>query len=189
MNKSDLRKVYLEKRLRFSAHEVEKRTEEIEKLFFQSFDLSPIRFLHIFLPMQGKNEMNTWTIVESLQRFYPATHVVLSKSNFSDFSMKHYLFDRQTILHNQYGIPEPEGGIEIRPEQLDMVLVPLLAFDLQGNRIGYGKGFYDRFLSQCKKDCIKIGLSLEEPVLEKIETSEYDVSLDHCITFEKIYSF
>ena len=70
-----------------------------------------------------------------------------------------------------------------------MVLVPLLAFDSKGYRVGYGKGFYDRFLKQCRNDCVKIGLSYFEPIDAINDAGEFDVPLDFCITPQKAYVF
>lgn len=59
--------------------------------------------------------------------------------------------DNTIFKLNDFGIEEPSGGTEVDEEDIDMVLVPLLAFDTQGNRVGYGKGYYDRFLKNCLK--------------------------------------
>lgn len=72
---------------------------------------------------------------------------------------------------------------------LDAVLVPLIAFDARGFRVGYGKGFYDRFLKTCRADCLKIGLSLFPPVEKIADTADFDVKLDACATPEKIWRF
>ncbi|MNY64409.1 5-formyltetrahydrofolate cyclo-ligase family protein [compost metagenome] len=70
-----------------------------------------------------------------------------------------------------------------------MVFVPLLAFDIHGNRIGYGKGFYDKFLAECKPETIKIGLSFFEAVNQIDDVFESDIKLDYCVAPEKIYQF
>jgi 5-formyltetrahydrofolate cyclo-ligase len=70
-----------------------------------------------------------------------------------------------------------------------MVLIPLLAFDQTGQRVGYGKGYYDRFLANCRPDCIKTGLSFF-PAEDKItDTNTFDIAMDFCITPDKIYEF
>jgi 5-formyltetrahydrofolate cyclo-ligase len=85
--------------------------------------------------------------------------------------MTHYLLtDSTTIKKNPYHIPEPIDGIEVPDAKIDVVFVPLLAYDKQGNRVGYGKGFYDNFLSKCKPETIKIGLSFYPPE-DKIENN------------------
>ena len=88
---------------------------------------------------------------------------MISKSDFKSGLMTHFLLTDNTIIKkNSYNIPEPVDGIEINSDKLEVVFVPLLAFDKHGNRVGYGKGFYDRFLSECKPETIKIGFSFFE---------------------------
>ena len=72
---------------------------------------------------------------------------------------------------------------------IDVVFVPLLAFDTNGNRVGYGKGFYDKFLSQCQPETIKIGLSFFEAEEEIADVYQDDIRLDYCVTPNKIYDF
>lgn len=115
---------------------------------------------------------------------------MLSKASKSDNTLMHILWEEDTPLAmNSWGITEPEYGEEVLPEQLDMILIPLLVFDRKGNRIGYGKGFYDRFLAKCRHDAIKVGLSCFEPAEEISDVDQYDVPLDLCITPGKIWYF
>jgi 5-formyltetrahydrofolate cyclo-ligase len=74
-------------------------------------------------------------------------------------------------------------------DQLDMVFVPLIAFDEQGYRAGYGKGFYDRFLATCRPDCIKVGFSYFAAVDRLEDRHQFDVPLDLCITPHNAYVF
>jgi 5-formyltetrahydrofolate cyclo-ligase len=87
------------------------------------------------------------------------------------------------------GIPEPVQGELIPDEQIDLVFVPLLAFDKKGNRVGYGKGFYDRFLAQCRPNTQKMGLSFFCPIDEISDVDPWDVKLDSCICPDKIWTF
>ena len=75
------------------------------------------------------------------------------------------------------------------PAEIDLVIVPLLCFDKKGNRVGYGKGYYDRFLKQCRKDCIKIGFSYFDPIDQVEDINKFDVKLDYGITPDAIYQF
>jgi 5-formyltetrahydrofolate cyclo-ligase len=93
------------------------------------------------------------------------------------------------FLINAYGIPEPNGGSEISPELIDLVIVPLLCFDQSGNRVGYGKGYYDRFLKNCRKDCIKIGFSYFSPIASIDDPNEFDIPLDYGISPDAIHEF
>ena len=72
---------------------------------------------------------------------------------------------------------------------IDVVFIPLLAYDAKGHRIGYGKGFYDRFLQQCKPETLKIGLSFFEAETSIIPHEFTDISLDFCVHPKGIYQF
>jgi 5-formyltetrahydrofolate cyclo-ligase len=153
-----------------------------------SLDIWDKSFYHIFLTIEEQKEVNTDYILNILAG--KDKHIVISKSNFEDYSMSHFLLtDSTTIKKNNYNIPEPIDGIEIQSSQLEVVFIPLLVFDKTGNRIGYGKGFYDRFLEQCKPETIKIGLSFFEPEEEISDFSNNDVKLNYCVTPHKSYRF
>jgi len=144
-------------------------------------------YYHLFLSISEKKEVDTQYLLHILQGRDKS--VVVSKSDFNTLEMAHFLLQENTILlHSKYGIPEPKDGIELLPKQIDVVFVPLLAFDIKGNRLGYGKGFYDRFLEKCRKDTILVGLSLFEAE-DKLPQDPNDVPLDYCITPKKIYTF
>jgi 5-formyltetrahydrofolate cyclo-ligase len=83
---------------------------------------------------------------------------------------------------DRWGIGEPAHDEFVEPAEIDMVVVPLICFDRQGHRVGYGKGYYDRFLSRCRPDCVKVGLSYFGPVGEIDDVWEGDVQLDFCAT-------
>jgi 5-formyltetrahydrofolate cyclo-ligase len=191
MNKNELRKSALLQRQQYSEEKCAQMSNEIADLFLDNsfFDLSKISYLHIFLPIQHKKEVDTFPIFTKVLSLFPQIKIVLSKCDFTDCSMTHFLYSKDMELkENAYGIPEPVSGTEINPGLLDMVLVPLVVVDQKGNRIGYGKGFYDRFLTACKPDCKKVGLSFENPVT-LIPAEPFDIPLDFCITPEKIFTF
>ena len=104
---------------------------------------------------------------------------------------KNYLItDSTSFKKNSWGIPEPVDGILVPEGKIDVVFVPLLAFDVLGNRVGYGKGYYDTFLNKCRQETIKIGLSFFQAEDDLIsDVHENDVGLDYCITPEKVYTF
>ena len=132
-------------------------------------------------------EVNTEYLMHILQG--KDKSIVVSKADFKTGEMKHFLLQENTILKtSEYGIPEPISGIEISPETLEVVFVPLLAFDLKGHRIGYGKGFYDRFLKKCNPTAVFIGLSFFDAEPE-ILFERTDIPLNFCITPKKIMDF
>lgn len=145
-------------------------------------------YFHIFLPIIEQKEVNTEFILHLLSG--KDKEIVISKSDFATRSMTHFLLtDNTRIQKNEYNIPEPVDGIEVPLTKIDVVFVPLLAFDTKGNRVGYGKGFYDKLLSECDPETIKIGLSFYEPEALISDVFESDVSLDYCVTPNKVYTF
>ncbi|SFE91963.1 5-formyltetrahydrofolate cyclo-ligase [Chitinophaga sp. CF118] len=189
LTKKDIRKEYLEKRLNLpDAVTTTLNGQLLEQ--FRQLDYSSLRLAHIFLPITEKKEVNTHALVHWAREAWPALKWVLPKSDLKTGQMQHFLWEPQTILEkNKYGIPEPENGTLVEPSAIDLVFVPLLAFDKTGHRVGYGKGMYDRFLSECRPDAITIGLSLFDPVDKITDTDALDVPLKMVITPDAIYHF
>ncbi len=143
---------------------------------------------HLFLPILRHAEVNTEYLLQILMGRDKT--IALSRSDFEQSKMLHFELTEDTKIRvSTFGIPEPENGIPLRADQIDVVFVPLLAFDQAGHRTGYGKGFYDRFLADCRADVVKIGLSFfdAEPRIKDVLPS--DVKLDYCVTPRRIYSF
>lgn len=191
MKKSELRKQYLSKRKANSTEEMTFMSQQITDLFFQNFDLLEVKYLHIFLPIIKHNEINTWLIVRYLQKKFSEITIVIPKIVPEKLALENYLFNEKKLIENHWGILEPVGENQekILPENIDLVMIPLLVFDENGNRVGYGKGFYDRFLQQCKPETLKIGVCLEEPIEMIEDVNEFDIKMDFCITPNKIYKF
>jgi 5-formyltetrahydrofolate cyclo-ligase len=191
MKKSELRKQYLSKRKAISTEEMTVKSQQITYLFFQNFDLLKVKYLHIFLPIIKHNEIDTFLIIRYLQKYFPAINIIIPKIIPENSELESYVFDEKNLIENPWGILEPSGENQgkILPEQIDLVMIPLLVFDENGNRVGYGKGFYDRFLQQCKPETLKVGLCLEEPIETIEDVNEFDVNMDFCITPTKIYRF
>jgi 5-formyltetrahydrofolate cyclo-ligase len=154
---------------------------------FSRLNFSGVKVLHIFLPIQEKNEPDTFLLIEWLREQHPDIKIIVPKSDFSTFLMTHHVLgDHKELQKNAFNILEPQQGEEHKGD-IDMVILPLLAFDSRGYRAGYGKGFYDRFLQGM--DTLKVGLSFFE-VSEDIEdVNEHDLKLDLCITPGKLYDF
>lgn len=145
-------------------------------------------YFHIFLPIEAHNEVNTEFILHLLSG--KDKEIVISKSDFETRNMTHFLLtDNTKIKKNEYNIPEPVDGIEVPAKKIEVVFIPLLAYDKLGNRVGYGKGFYDKFLSECQTGTIKIGLSFFEPEEQITDVFETDVKLDYCVTPNAVFKF
>jgi len=145
-------------------------------------------FYHIFLSIEEHKEINTDYILSILSG--KDKNIVISKSDFKTNALVNYLLTDSTVIKkNSWNIPEPVDGIEINNKKIDVVFVPLLAFDKQGNRVGYGKGFYDKFLADCKPETIKVGLSFFEAEDTISDVFDGDIKLDYCVTPNKVYEF
>ena len=186
MHKQELRLKFRKKRNLLSSPSVENYSLQIANtvLGIPIWDSS---FFHVFLSITKKNEIKTEPLLSIIQG--KDKHVVIPKT-FPNGVLKNYLLtDGVCIKENALGIPEPEDGIEISEKQLDVVFVPMLAFDQKGHRVGYGGGYYDRLLKKCKPEIIKIGLSFFEAVDQIEDIDENDVPMDFCVTPNKIYEF
>lgn len=183
MTKKELRKIYLKKRMEISEAEFSRLNQQVCNNFFAHIDLSSIRVLHTFLPIEKNREVNTWLIIDRLIREHPQIRISVPKINNQAAAIEHYYFEgKEQLENNTWEIPEPVRGLPTPVEKIDAVVVPLLAFDKLGNRLGYGRGFYDKFLAECRADCLKVGLSLFE-MEEKIEgMNERDVSMNMVVT-------
>lgn len=187
MTKKELRKKYKELRKELSSKEIEDKSISISNQLLK-LPVWDKDYYHVFLPIVEHKEVDTEPILSIL--LGKDKHIALSKSDFETKSMIHYLLTDSTIIKkNKWNIPEPVEGIEIEPNKIEVVFIPLLAYDKQGHRVGYGKGFYDNFLKDCKPQTIKIGLSFFEPVEQIQNVFNADVKLDYCVTPEQIYQF
>jgi len=187
MNKIELRKKYKDLRSLISAEELEEKSLAIANQLLK-LTIWQKAYYHLFLSIEKQKEINTEYILQVLAG--KDKEIVISKSDFETGEMNHYLLtDNTKIIKNDYGIPEPVDGLEVPVTKIDVVFVPLLVFDKNGNRVGYGKGFYDRFLSECKPTTIKIGLSFFEPEDLIEDVDESDIQLNYSITPQSIYTF
>jgi 5-formyltetrahydrofolate cyclo-ligase len=191
MLKKELRQKYKALRKQLSENELEEMSLAIVNKLLK-LPIWEKSYFHIFLPITEHQEVNTEFILHLLSG--KDKEIIISKSNFETRKMTHFLLtDNTKIKKNEYNIPEPvdgpEASGEVPPNKIDVVFVPLLAFDKKGHRVGYGKGFYDKFLSECKPDVIKIGLSFFDPEELITDVFEGDIQLDYCVTPNEVYSF
>lgn len=187
MTKKELRTNYKALREQLSLAEVEEKSLAIANRLL-GLDIWQKTYYHLFLSMESQKEVQTEFILNILAG--KDKEVVVARSNFEACTMVHYLLTDNTKLSiSPYGIPEPVDGLEVPPAKIDVVFVPLLAFDGNGHRVGYGKGFYDRFLDECRPGVVKVGLSFFEAEEVSIPHNDTDVKLDYCVTPERVYVF
>ncbi len=185
--KAELRTSYLAKRKALPANELNRCNALLRTHFIdfvqQQTQIRSLQLVHTFLPIRRQNEVDTWPLIHWLWQH--GTGTAISVTNTETNQLVHYPLTVDTVLaENKWGIPEPVSRAQstIEPITIDMVLVPLLAFDRQGHRVGYGKGYYDRFLANCRPDCLTVGLSLFEPIERIVDIAETDVPLSHVLT-------
>jgi len=189
MLKKELRKKYRTERLALTATQRAK-WDDLILIQFQRLLLPPLQNILSFYPIEEKGEINTFILTDFLKFRNPGLDVCYPKTNVFQNTMQAVRTTDDTDFDtNEYGIPEPVSGRVLDAGRLDAILVPMLVFDKQGNRVGYGKGFYDRFLQSCRADCVKIGLCHFEAIDVIQDASEYDVPLNCCITPHTTYVF
>lgn len=189
MTKKELRKIYHEKRKELSIHTIEKFNDLI-LINFQKINLPFINCVHTYLASLKLVEVDTAIIIRYLKFKNPHLKVAVPKIDIHSGNMRHFHLDEEVkLISNGYGIQEPDNAREIMEDEIDLVLVPLLAFDHRGYRVGYGKGYYDKFLTVCRPDVIKIGLSFFDPVDEISDVNVFDIPLDFCVTPHQLFDF
>ena len=185
VSKSKIRSVFLRKRLELSEGKHENLCFDIANQCLK-LPIWDFEYFHLFLSIKSKAEVDTSLILTMLQG--RDKQVIIPKVNGDN--LEHILLtDSTKIKVNSWGIPEPDKGILIDPRDLDVVFMPLLGYDKIGNRVGYGKGFYDNFLVNCKPEVIKIGLSFFNPVDKISGVHTNDIPLDFCVNPKEIINF
>ncbi|MCF2490630.1 5-formyltetrahydrofolate cyclo-ligase [Dyadobacter sp. CY347] len=190
MDKATLRKDFLLKRISLTPEEAAIKNDLICRNVLESLTLSGTENIHIFLPQINKKEIDTWNIIRQLQIAFPNIRIAVPYVIPKTKEMEHYILNTQThLITNQWGIPEPDPltSQTIPVQEIDHIFIPLLAFDEQGYRVGYGGGYYDRFLAKCRPDAVKTGLSYFGPVANISDVDIYDIRMDACITPEKTW--
>lgn len=190
MNKIELRQIYLNSQKSLSRNEREERSGQTVDNLFANFDFSAQSFLNCFITLEKNNEIDTLGIFGRFWRNFPRLITTAPRINFEMNVLENVKVTPDTkFSENKWQVLEPEGSELIELGKLDVVLVPLIAFDERGYRVGYGKGFYDKFLSKCRGDCRKIGLSLFPPVEKIADIEDFDVRLDFCVTPQRVWAF
>ncbi|OSZ79786.1 5-formyltetrahydrofolate cyclo-ligase [Chitinophagaceae bacterium IBVUCB2] len=189
MTKKELRKIYREKRNTLTTPE-RSRLDDLLLIQLQTVNLPFINILFSYWPIEANKEPNTHLFTDYIEFRNPELVIAYPKSDFTSNEMRAVVVTEETAFNrNSYCIYEPVEGASVDPEEIDMILVPLLAVDKNGYRVGYGKGFYDKFLSNCRKECIKAGFSYFEPIEQISDREDFDVPLDLCITPQNVYVF
>ncbi len=184
-DKTFLRSHYKKKRLSLTKQEVDHLSQRVcEQL--DKLSIWRLKHYHIFISISKYNEIDTSSIINKLK----SKQKIIIVPKISNNELVHIAINDQTEFSiNEYGIKEPNNGNHFIIENLDLIFIPLLAFDLEGHRVGYGKGYYDRFLKLTNNSTLKIGLSFFDPINKILDIDDNDVKLDYCITPTQIHKF
>lgn len=184
-NKNFLRQHFLKKRISISSSELDELSMKIT-LNVNSLKIWNFNYYHIFMTLKEKNEINTEELINILRK--KEKKIVVPKIFEND--LKNFqITDSTNFKLNKLGINEPIEGNEIKNDLIDVIFLPLIIFDIKGNRVGYGKGYYDRLLKSKSKKILKIGLSIFDPVDKILDVNNYDIKMDYCVTPKEVFKF
>lgn len=190
MTKAELRSIYLEKRRGLATDDTAIKSDLIAGRIFTEIDFTSIGKLHCFISISSRAEVDTAIIFERFWRDLPSIKTYAPRIDETTGDIDAVELTSATPLEpNKWSINEPVDSEITDPTAIDVVIVPLLCFDKRGHRVGYGKGYYDRFLKKCRPECIKAGVSFFPPVDRIDDVHDGDIPLDLCFTPYETYRF
>ncbi len=188
-SKKNLRKEYLNKRIALSANEKSK-LDDLLLIQLQRVALPFAQTVLNYVPIEEKAEPNTYLFAHYLEFIIPKLQLAYPITDMQNGTMQAYAVDDETEFEKRnFGLIEPLSNVLIDPKEIDIVIVPMLVADCQGYRVGYGKGVYDKYLSQCRPDVFKIGFSYFDPIDKILDKHENDLSLSVLISPKEIFYF
>lgn len=170
-----------------NALEIDNKIKMDESIYRSLFSLDIFnRAKNIFIYLSFGTEINTRTIIEKILQSKKNVYIPkVYKNNKSMKAIKLNSFN--DLKENSMGILEPiEDENYIDKKDIDLIIVPGVVFDLEGNRIGYGGGYYDRYLEEIKDVVNKLVIAYEFQVIDYIESEDHDIKVDYIVTEEKI---
>ena len=184
-DKTFLRSHYKKKRFSLTKQEVDDLSQRVFKQL-DKLNIWKLKHYHIFISILKYNELDTSFIINKLK----SEQKIIIVPKISNNELVHIAINDETEFGlNEYGIKEPNDGNHFIIENLDIIFIPLLAFDIEGHRVGYGKGYYDRFLKLTNNSTLKIGLSFFDPINKILDIDDNDVKLDYCVTPKQVHKF
>lgn len=186
MLKAELRKEYIQKRKALSSDEAFLLSEKIFNNFMRHFNPKEREKVHIFLPIPARNEIDTkifihYFLEHKIRVFVPKVA--------ADQLVNIEIFADSIFEMSKWGIPEPVSNEDSGEDYFHYVITPLLYCDKKGNRVGYGKGFYDGLFQRISPETKKIGVNYFDPDVSVDDVWENDISLDYLVTPTKVLSF
>lgn len=188
--KKEWRAYFQSQRLALTLEERERKSLQLADRYMSLFKTELPAVVHLFLPITSKAEIDTWIILKKLNETHPLVKTVTSVIGEDQQSLETIEVRIDTpLLINSWGIPEPIERIHFPTKAIEEVLTPLLAVDQRGYRLGYGKGFYDRFFETCSSAVLRTGLNFFSTVKEDLPHDEWDVKLHRLISPEGAINF
>jgi 5-formyltetrahydrofolate cyclo-ligase len=186
--KKELRQSYRQRRKQLSSQEVNEWSRKIAQQLAHWLDgKADLEHFHLFFPIAKFNEVNTFYIKDLLEEQGKVLYTSQVNREGSQLDTLKLPLDAAFFL-DEWGIPVPQESLRVSPTKVQVVLVPLLAYDEKGNRLGFGKGHYDTFLGSLSQSVIKIGLSFFSPEAV-LPVESHDIPLNYCITPEQVWVF
>ncbi|MEJ5339225.1 MAG: 5-formyltetrahydrofolate cyclo-ligase [Aquificaceae bacterium] len=179
-DKRNIRKKFIHKREALTEEERRRLSEGVVRNLLSLEQLREAKTVLMFCPHRGEPDITllfSWVIREGKSLLLPKVE--------GDGLKLIRVEEGVDLSPGAFCIPEPSGGEEVNPEEVDVSLVPGVAFDREGYRIGYGKGYYDRLLERLGG--LKVGVCYQFQLLEEVPRDDWDMPVDLVVTEEKIY--
>ncbi|CAA7388440.1 5-formyltetrahydrofolate cyclo-ligase [Chryseobacterium fistulae] len=186
MLKAELRKIYIQKRKALSSDEALLLSERIFKNFVDYFSPVEDQKIHIFIPIKKFNEIDTFLFITS---FLNQNIRVFVPKVIENKLINIEIFGDTVFESNHWGILEPISNVDSGETHFHYIITPLLYCDFYGNRVGYGKGFYDAFFQDISPESKKVGINYFSPNERIEDVWGNDISLDYLVTPMEVLSF
>ncbi|QEK11485.1 5-formyltetrahydrofolate cyclo-ligase [Crassaminicella thermophila] len=186
--KKIIREEILKKRKALSSNEITRKSDKIfHKLkTFPSYQNAE----NVMVYLDFRNEVKTNKIIDDLLEENKNVLIPISIPKTREMILSQLLDPKKELVKGTYGILEPKKEYirKVNPEIVDLIIVPGVAFDPRGYRIGYGGGYYDRFLDKISKNVLSIALAFDLQIIDNIPNDSFDKPVDYIITETKIFS-
>ncbi|HEX6981461.1 MAG TPA: 5-formyltetrahydrofolate cyclo-ligase [Balneolaceae bacterium] len=182
-SKEQWREQFLNQRDALSLEKWTELSQKVIRRLKQQSVLKTAKTIHCYVSMNERREVNTHPLVKEM--IASGKKVVVPVTDFEDGTLSHFeLQSFDDLAVNKWGVLEPAKGKRAEVSEIDLVIVPMAGGDESCNRIGYGGGFYDRFLKEVS--CPKIGLSFEQNITPKLPVESFDIPLDKIVTEDRV---
>ncbi len=187
--KQALRNAYREKRKNLTQQQMHARLAAMLE-HFREIPIKTGGMVLSFQPILQNHEVPIQYFEDDAEDVFSISSFCYPAADFGSGHMQAFLGDENIVWEEaDFGLTQPRSGTLVMPHKMDSIFIPLLAFDEQGNRLGYGKGFYDRYLQTCRPDAQKIGFSWFEAEILLPSIDAHDVPLNYCVTPNRLYVF